>query len=148
MFTDLARKARSLARHEVLGGWLYRSTQFAGAAGRSTSTRASATAEDAGDSPGRAKSEWREVTCTVGVGRFHPRPVEILLGDLDDVRTQRGGTSARFLCGFRVGASYKGEPCFVPLWRGFLRRPLAMEDKTQGVVPTESNLDDSVLLRR
>lgn len=29
VFTDLARKARSLDGHAVLGGWLYRSTQFA-----------------------------------------------------------------------------------------------------------------------
>ncbi len=29
VFTDLARKARPLSGHAVLGGWLYRSTQFA-----------------------------------------------------------------------------------------------------------------------
>jgi RNA polymerase sigma factor (sigma-70 family) len=29
VFTDLARKARSLSGHAVLGGWLYRSAQFA-----------------------------------------------------------------------------------------------------------------------
>jgi RNA polymerase sigma factor (sigma-70 family) len=29
VFTDLARKARSLSGHTVLGGWLYRSAQFA-----------------------------------------------------------------------------------------------------------------------
>src|SRR5258708_28492728 len=29
VFTDLARKARQLSGHTVLGGWLYRSAQFA-----------------------------------------------------------------------------------------------------------------------
>ncbi len=29
VFTDLARKARQLSSHAVIGGWLYRSTQFA-----------------------------------------------------------------------------------------------------------------------
>ena len=31
VFTDLAQKAGALSRHAVLGGWLYRSTQFAAA---------------------------------------------------------------------------------------------------------------------
>src|SRR6266702_7558931 len=71
VFTDLARKAASVCRREVLTGWLYTSTRFASAKAvradrrRQTRERTAVAMQESGFNP-TAESTWEEVSPLLG----------------------------------------------------------------------------------
>ncbi len=81
VFTDLARKAASVCRREVLTGWLYTSTRFAAAKAvradrrRQTRERTAVAMQESGFNP-TAESTWEEINPVLDEAMAELNPAE------------------------------------------------------------------------